>query len=160
MENTVRIMTFLLVGAFTVGCKAETNASPSKSKLDENVSEQRENAKQATRKAAQAMEKYGYARKEQFVHSMKKELADVEKDIDRLTAKVDSSTGAVKAEAKDKLEAVRLKWNKAREQLDEAESATEDNWDNFEGEFRKANGELKSKLDDVRVWLAKKIMPT
>jgi gamma-glutamyl:cysteine ligase YbdK (ATP-grasp superfamily) len=116
-------------------------------------------AEAETKEAAQAWEDYAYAQKAEFVHKMKGELAKIHKELDRLSAKVDKSSSAAKADAKTKLKAVHKKWAQAKKQLDRAESATESTWDDVKAGFKKSYGELKDSFGDARQWLSDKIAP-
>jgi hypothetical protein len=53
---------------------------------------------------------YAYAQKAEFVDKMKKELAEIQEELDRLSAKVERSSGEAKVDAKTRLDAVRGKW--------------------------------------------------
>ena len=102
---------------------------------------------------------YTHAQKAEFVRKMKEELVDIRKELDRLSAKVDKSSGAAKADAQARLEVVRKKWAQAKKRLDQAESATESTWDDVKDGFRKSYGELKDSFEKARQWLSDKIAP-
>ena len=86
-------------------------------------------------------------------------LAEIQEELDRLSAKVDRSSGVVKVEGETQLEAVREKWAQAKKQLDRAESATESTWDDVKGGFETLYGELKDSFEKTRQWLSDKIEP-
>ncbi len=90
---------------------------------------------------------------------MKKELAEIQNELDQLSAKIDKSSGAVKADAKTQLEALREKWAQAKKQLDQAESSTESTWEKVKDNLKKYYGELKDSLEKTRRWLSDKIKP-
>jgi chromosome segregation ATPase len=159
MRHTILVIAFLLVAAFAVGCKSTDGKSAAETKQRENAAAQLDKAKTETKEAAQAVQDYAYAQKTEFVEKMKKELVEIQEELDRLSAKVERSSAAAKADAKVKLEAVREKWAQAKKQLDQAESATESTWDDVKGGFKKLYGELKDSFDKTRQWLSDKIEP-
>jgi molecular chaperone GrpE (heat shock protein) len=158
MRHTILMITLLLVAALAVGCTPTDEKSavgPGESK----TAAQFDKAKTETKEAAQAMQDYTYTQKAEFVAKMKKELAEIQEELDRLSAKVDRSSGVVKAEAETQLEAVREKWAQAKQQLDRAGSATESTWDSVKGGFETIYGELKDSFEKTRQWLSDKIEP-
>jgi hypothetical protein len=64
-----------------------------------------------------------------------------------------------RAEANEKLEAVRLKWTEAKHELDEAQNASEESWGDVQERFQRAHSDLKATILDERRWLADKIDP-
>jgi septal ring factor EnvC (AmiA/AmiB activator) len=96
MKNKTWVITFLSIAAFAVGCKKE-----------QTTSQQMETVKTETKQAAQDMKDYTFAQKDEFVKTMQGQLDALNKDLDELSAKIDSSSDAVKAEAKPKLQALR-----------------------------------------------------
>ena len=146
MRHTILVITFLIVAALAVGCTS-TDGKPEGG------------PKQSETAPAQAMQDYTYAQKAEFVDKMKKELVEIQEELDRLSAKVDRSSGAAKADARTKLEAVREKWAQAKKQLDQAENATESTWDDVKDGAEKSYGELKDTFDKSRQWLSDKIEP-
>jgi gas vesicle protein len=105
------------------------------------------------------MRDYVYAEKTEFVDAMKKDLAAIEADLDRLSAEVEQSRGEARAKAKLELEAARKKWAEAKAQLDAAEAATEDTWEDVKRGFKKSYGELKESIAEARQWLSDEIEP-
>jgi hypothetical protein len=76
----------------------------------ETAAAKREKAKTEAKETAQGMQDYTYAQKAKFAHKMKEELVKIQRELDRLSAKVDKSSGAAKADAEAKLKVVRKKW--------------------------------------------------
>ena len=154
MRDKMLTIAFLIVPALAVGLTSA--AGPERS---ETAAEKRDRAKAETKEAAHGIRDYAYAQKAEFAHEMKEELAKIQKELDRLSAKVDSSSGAAKADAKAKLKVVRKKWAQAKKRLDRAESATASTWDDAKDGFRKSYDELKVSLEKARQWLSDKIAP-
>ena len=148
MKTKTLVVTFLSIAAFAVGCNKE-----------QPISQQIENAKTETKQAAQDMKDYTFAQKEEFVKTMQGQLDALNKDLDQLSAKIDSSSDAVKAEAKPKLQALRDQAAQLNKQLDEAKNATESTWDSVKAGFAKAYDSTKDGFNQARQWVSDKIAP-
>jgi ElaB/YqjD/DUF883 family membrane-anchored ribosome-binding protein len=105
------------------------------------------------------MKDYTFAQKAEFVKTMQGQLDALNKDLDELSAKIDSSSDAVKAEAKPKLQALRDQAAKLNTQLDEAKNATESTWDSVKSGFQKAYEATKDGFNQARQWVSDKIAP-
>src|ERR1017187_10410619 len=114
MKNITLFLTLLSAAAFAVGCNKQ-----------QTTSQQIETVKTETKEAAQDMKDYTFAQKDEFVKQMRIQLDKLNQDLDQLSAKIDSSSDAVKAEAKPKLQALRDQTAQLNKQLDEARNATE-----------------------------------
>ena len=148
MKNKTLVITFLSIAAFAVGCNKE-----------QTTSQQLEKVKVETKQTAQDMKDYTFAQKAEFVKTMQGQLDALNKDLDELSAKIDSSSDAVKAEAKPKLQALRDQTAQLNKQLDEAKNATESTWDSVKNGFNKAYEATKNGFNQARQWLSDKIAP-
>ena len=148
MKNKTLAITFLSIAAFAVGCNKE-----------QTTSQQLENVKTETKQAAQDMKDYTFAQKDEFVKQMQIQLDALNKDLDQLSAKIDSSSDAVKAEAKPKLQALRDQATQLNKQLDEARNATESTWDSVKAGFSKTYDATKDGFNQARQWVSDKIAP-
>jgi len=148
MKNKTLVIAFLSIAAFTMGCNKE-----------QTTSQQLENVKTETKEAAQDMKDYTFAQKAEFVKQMQGQLDALNKDLDQLAAKIDSSSDAVKAEAKPKLQALRDQAAQLNKQLDEARNATESTWDSVKNGFKKAYEATKDGFNQARQWVSDKIAP-
>jgi len=148
MKNKTLILTFLSIAAFAVGCKKE-----------QTTSQQIEKVKTETKQAAQDMKDFTFAQKAEFVKQMQGQLDALNKDLDQLAAKIDSSSDAVKAEAKPKLQALRDQAAQLNKQLDDAKNATESTWDSVKSGFQKAYEATKDGFNQARQWVSDKIAP-
>jgi hypothetical protein len=149
----------LFVASVLFGCTPRKERAESEPESGLATEVQKDKAKTETKEAAQAIRDYSYAEKAEFVDKMKKELGEVEREMDRLSAKVDSSGSAAKTDAKQKLEAVRAQWTKAKEQLAQAESATQASWSDVRDAFKESYGTMHDSFDKTRQWLSDKIEP-
>ena len=148
MKNKTLAITILSIAAFAVGCNKE-----------QTTSQQLENVKTETKQAAQDMKDYTFAQKAEFVKQMQIQLDALNKDLDQLAAKIESSSDAVKAEAKPKLQALRDQATQLNKQLDEARNATESTWDSVKNGFQKAYEATKDGFNQARQWVSDKIAP-
>ena len=148
MKNKTLVITLLSIAAFAVGCKKE-----------QTTSQQIENVKTETKQAAQDMKDFTFAQKAVFVKTMQGQLDALNKDLDELSAKIDSSSDAVKAEAKPKLQALRDQAAQLNKQLDEARNATESTWDSVKTGFQTAYEATKDGFNQARQWVSDKIAP-
>jgi ElaB/YqjD/DUF883 family membrane-anchored ribosome-binding protein len=148
MKNKTLAITILSIAAFAVGCKKE-----------QTTSQQIENVKTETKQAAQDMKDYTFAQKAEFVKQMQVQLDALNKDLDQLAAKIDSSSDAVKAEAKPKLQALRDQAAQLNKQLEDARNATESTWDSVKAGFQKAYEATKDGFNQARQWVSDKIAP-
>jgi ElaB/YqjD/DUF883 family membrane-anchored ribosome-binding protein len=142
------IITFLSAAAFAVGCKKEETAS-----------QQLDKVKTETKEAAQEMKDYTFAQKAEFTDKMQSQLAEINKDLDKLSARIEKSSDAVKAEAKPKLQTLREQTARLNKQLDEARNATESTWDSVKATSKKAFNDLKDGFQQARQWVSDKIAP-
>lgn len=148
MKSKPLLITFLSVVAFVVGCNKE-----------QTTSQQIDKVKSETVAAAQDMKDYTFAQKAEFVAKMQGQLDALNKDLDQLSAKIDSSSDAVKAEAKPKLQALRDETAQLNKQLDNAKDATESTWDSVKATSQKALDSVKDGFQKSRQWLSDKIQP-
>jgi chromosome segregation ATPase len=148
MKNKTWVITVLSIAAFAVGCDKQ-----------QTTSQQLETVKTETKQAAQDMKDYTFAQKAEFVAAMQSQLDALNKDIDQLSAKIDSSSDAVKAEAKPKLQALRDQAAQLNKQLDDAKNATESTWDSVKAGCSKAYDATKDGFNQARQWVSDKIAP-
>jgi ElaB/YqjD/DUF883 family membrane-anchored ribosome-binding protein len=148
LENTALVITLLSIAAFALGCEKE-----------QTTSQQIETVKTETKAAAQDMKDYTFAQKDEFVKTMQGQLDALNKDLDQLSAKIESSGDTVKAEAKPKLQALRDQAAQLNKQLDDARNATESTWDSVQAGCSKAYEATKDGFNQARQWVSDKIAP-
>ena len=157
MKTNKLVITFLASAAFVVGCKpsAEQSAAANRAATEQQI----EKVKQATQEAAQDLKDYAYAQKGAFVQKMQSQLAEINRELDELSAKVEASTDAAKAEAKPKIQTLREQAAKLDKQLDLAKEATESTWEDVKAGVKKGYGEFKDGFQQARQWVSDKIAP-
>jgi cytochrome c556 len=148
MKNKALVVTFLSAAAFAVGCNNE-----------QTTSQQLDKVQAETKQAAQDMKDYTYAQKTEFVEKMQAQLAELNRDLDQLSAKVEKSSDAIKAEAQPKLQALRDQTAQLNKRLDEVKNATESTWDSVKGGFKKGYEASKEGFQQARQWVSDKIAP-
>jgi chromosome segregation ATPase len=148
MKNKTLFLTFLSIAAVAVGCNKEQSAS-----------QQMDKVQTETTQAAQNMKDYTFAQKAEFVKAMQGQLDTLNKDLDQLSAKIDGSSDAVKAEAKPKLQVLRDQVAQLNQQLADAQNATESTWDSVQAGIQKAYEATKDGFQQTRQWVSDKIAP-
>ncbi len=148
MKNKTLLITFLSAATFAVGCEKEKTTA-----------QQIETVKTETKQAASDMKDYTFAQKDEFVKSMQGQLTKLNQDLDKLSAKIESSSDAIKAEAKPKLQALREQATKLNQQLADAQNATESTWDSVKAGTKSAYESVEKGFNDARQWVSDKIAP-
>jgi len=148
MKNKAFFFALLSIAAMAMGCNKE-----------QTTSQQMDKVQTETTQAAQDMKDYTFAQKAEFVKTMQGQLDALNKDLDQLSAKIDSSSDAVKAEAKPKLQALRDQAAQLNKQLADAQNATESTWDSVKAGFQKAYDATKDGFNQTRQWVSDKIAP-
>ena len=148
MKNKTLFITVLSIAAFAVGCGKQQTAS-----------QQIDKVQTETKQAAQDMKNYTFAEKDEFVKAMQVQMDALNQDLDRLSAKIDSSSDRIKAEAKPKLQALRDQTAQLNKQMDDARNATESTWDGVKAGCQKAYDSTKDGFNTARQWLSDKIAP-
>jgi predicted nucleic acid-binding Zn-ribbon protein len=148
MKNKVWLLAFFSIAAFATGCGKEQTAS-----------QQIDKVQAETKQDAHDMKDYTFAQKDKFVKAMQSQLTTLNQDLDKLSAKIDGASDAIKAEAKPKLQALRDQAAQLNQQLADAQNATESTWDSVKAGSQKAYDALAKSFTDVRQWVSDKIAP-
>jgi chromosome segregation ATPase len=148
MKNNILTVTLLSIVALAAGCNQEKSPS-----------EQMDKIQAETKATAQDMKDYSYAQKNDFVKTMQAQMTVLNEDLDKLAAKIESSSDTVKAEAKPKLQALRDQVGTLNQQLDKAKNATESTWDSVKDGTKKAYESVKEGFQQSRQWVSDKIAP-
>jgi hypothetical protein len=123
------------------------------------ASQQRDKAQSETSAAAPDKKDYTFAQKAAFVAKMKSQMAEINRDMDQLAAKIERSSAAFKAEAHVKHKALGDQITRLNRQMDAAISATESTWDDVKAGSRTAYHDLKDGFHQARQWVSDKIAP-
>ena len=130
MKNIVLANALLSIAAFAAGCKPSTEADHAAAQFDK--------VKARAEDAAQSMRDFAYAQKAEFVAKMQNQLTAINRDLDQLSAKIERSSAAAKAEAKPKLEALREQAANLNKQIDDARNATVSTWEKVKADSGRA----------------------
>jgi chromosome segregation ATPase len=152
MKKKTWVVTLLSAAAFAAGCDKEQSTSQQIDKASDKVAVE-------TKQAAADMKNYTYAQKSEFVKQMQSQVDALNRDMDQLSAKVESSSDTVKAEAKPKLQAVRDQVAQLNKQLETASTATESTWDSVKDGTRKTYDAVKDGFNQARQWVSDKVAP-
>ena len=148
MKKTTMLITFLAAASFITGCDN-----------DKTTSQQIDKVKAETRQAEKDMKEYTFAQKAEFVKYMQGQLTTLNQDIEKLSAKIEAASDAVKAEAKPKLQVLREQATKLNQQLAEAQNATETTWDSVKAACKNGYEATKDGFNQARQWVSDKIAP-
>ena len=158
MKRSRLAISLFSVAIFTVplGCKEQTK-EPAVG--DNRPPVELDQVKKETREAVDAAKDYTYAQKAEYTAKIRAEIADLNKELDQLSTKIETTTEPARAEAKAKLQDVRDKVSRLSASLDGVQSATESTWDEVKAGVRKGYEEVKISFKQARQWLSEKIAP-
>jgi phage host-nuclease inhibitor protein Gam len=148
MKPTHLMIPLISVVVLAAGCNREESASDQIDQLQAD-----------TRETAREVKDYPYEQKDEFTEAMRNQLAEINREIEQLAARIESSSDAVKAEASPKLEALREQAAALGRQIDKAGDATESSWESVKSGTNKAYDSLKDGFQASRQWVSDKIAP-
>lgn len=148
MKHTSLLLVLIPAAVFLAGCEKPKTATQDIAKVQAKTAE-----------AVADMKDYTFAQKAEFTASMQRQLAEINRDLDALDAKVANATLPVKAEAKPKIEALRLQAAALAKQLDLVKDSNESTWDSVKAGTKKAFEDLKDGFNSARQWVSEKIAP-
>ncbi len=159
MRHTTKILA-LFIACFSMSCTPTENMTAQQRIPGETEKEQLDNNFiKETMTIADTMEDDDFAQKTRVIEETKKELDDIQLELDRLAEKVNTSNAEAAADAKLRLNSVRENWTQAKRQLDLAENATELAWNDVKLGLQKSRNFLKESFEQTRQWLSDKIEP-
>jgi len=148
MKQKTLFIALLCAAVLATGCNKEQTAS-----------EQLEQAKTDTKAAAEDMKSYTFAQKGEFAAKMQAQLDALNKDFEQISAKIESSSDAVKAKAKPELQGLRDQVVQMNKQLENVRNATESTWESVKATSQKSFDSLKNGFQKSRQWASDKIAP-
>jgi len=148
MKNQALSLILISATVIAPGCDKKRTAS-----------EQLDRVQAKTADVAQDMRDYPYAHKDQFLTKMRSQLADLNRELDELAAKVEKSSATVRTDAQPRIDALREQTARLNRQLDDATNATESTWDKFKADVRRTHDASKEDFKQARQWLSQKIAP-
>ena len=126
---------------------------------EKSAAKQLDDVKTETKATAQEMKDFTFAQKAEFVGPCKFNWTRLTRIWTNSPPGSTSSTDAVKADAKPKLQALRDQVTKLNHQLDEARNASESTWDSVKADSQLALNSVKNTFQQSRQWLSDKIAP-
>lgn len=149
MRNKILIVMAVLLVGFVVGTAVEI-IYPGNELKHSLTALQQERAEDQTQVAEYIMQNYTFAQKAEFIDKMKKELLEIQKELDLFSAKVEGSKAPLKMDRNSSIDATRVKLAGTKRQLDRTENAGESDWYNANKNFRTLYVELKNSVDKTR----------
>ena len=99
---------------------------------------------------------YVYTEKDKFVAKAKIELDDLNRKVKLLSDKTAGATGSAKAEAQQKLDAIKSQRGDLEKKYDGAKNAAAADWDKAQAEFQKGYDDTKNSMKAMWDWLKSK----
>lgn len=161
MKSKQIALTIVFVTVLTAGCSpGETKPVPTVATTTNAVSENAppsfDQVKKEAGEAAQATKDYAFAQKNEFVAKMHEELAALNQEIERLSAQTASAADTIKAEASEKVKALREKAATLGKKLDDSMNAGEPAWEGVKGGFKQTQEDLKEAVKSAADWFREK----
>jgi outer membrane biogenesis lipoprotein LolB len=148
MNRAHLMLTLLSAAALTVGCHQEGPTSQPLEPVEAKAQD-----------PAQELKDYPYAQKTQFIEQAQDQLIAMDRKIDELSARIETSSDAVKTEAKPKLQVLRGQTARLNLQLDQVKRATESTWDSAKDGCKKAYACSKDAFQQAQQWASAKLAP-
>jgi|SRR6185436_13945810 len=139
---------FVCLLALAAACNREPGAAQQLAKVESE-----------TKAAANDMKDYTFAQRNEFAATMQAHLDTLNKDLEQLSAKIESSSEAVKVDARPKVQALRNELTQLNKQLENVRNANESTWDSVKATSQKAFTSLKDSFQQSRQWVSDKIAP-
>jgi paraquat-inducible protein B len=157
MKNKLLVTSLLVGAALITSCKPAPEEPAVQASAT--TAQQLDKAQVAVKDAAQDLQNYAFEQKAEFVTKMEAQLAELNRSLDELSAKIEKSTDAIKADARPKLAALRDQAAELKKQLAAVKDATATTWDKVKADAQKAYTALKDGFADARQWVSDKIAP-
>lgn len=154
MKPTPLAIACLTLAALAVGCNPSSEPSATESRPA--TARQLDPVQQQTNVVTQ-VNHYAYAQRAEFVATRQTQLAEINRDLDQLEARIENADDAAKAEARPRIEALRRQVAELNTHLDDARNATESTWDNVKAGFEQGYTEVKDGFNQARHWISDRI---
>lgn len=149
MKHETVLIAWLSGAAFTVGCD----------QADTTTSQRLDNVEDRTDATDLDIENYTYDQKAQFVQTMEIRLAEINQELNEISAKLERSSEETRAEAQPKLRALRDQSATLSRQLEEVKNASESKWEDVKIRSQETFESLEEGFQESRQWLSEKIAP-
>jgi len=132
------VVIFVIFGVFLV--------SPARNFGQTSSPDNSESTKDKVEQEAKKTKNYAYAKKDEFISSMKLHLAKLNHRLDMLGNRIKQSGSKTKAEADPEYDALRKKVAHFGQQLDDAKKATRSTWENVKADSQTSYQNLKEEI--------------
>jgi hypothetical protein len=156
MKSNHVLSTALSLALMATAC----NQSDNQPSASDSSASKLEQAKRQAHEAVQSAKDYAYSQKAEFTAEMRKLIADLNREMDDLSAKVQAASPTAKVEAKAKLQDLREKTAALDVRLDAIKDATAPGWESVKLEVKQGYDELRASVNQARQWLSEKIAPS
>ncbi|TVR49967.1 MAG: hypothetical protein EA425_10885 [Puniceicoccaceae bacterium] len=156
MKTAYLIIGPLALATLVIGCKPSARSG---SEPETSATRQISQAPAETRPSTADLDSFRHAQKAAYIKTLETRLAELNQNIDELSADIERSSLAVKAEAQPRVMALRAQSDLLQEQLDTVKDAGESTWESVKTSTSNAYSELKEGFHNTREWLGEKISP-
>jgi septal ring factor EnvC (AmiA/AmiB activator) len=157
MKNILLVTSFIAAGLVT-GCKPAAEV-PAASPSTATTARQLDKAQTAATDAARQLHDYNFEQKTEFVAALQAQLVELNRNLDALSARIEKSPEPARAEARQKLAALREQETKLQAQLGAIKDATPSTWNGIKADSERAYTALKDGVTASRQWMSDKIAP-
>jgi hypothetical protein len=119
-----------------------------------------EQARRETREATRAAADYNYAQKSELVGSMKAEVAEMDRETQRLAVRAEQASDATRDVAKSKLHDLQKKTANLNTDLERVQKASESKWDDVKAGVKQSYDEVNESFRQARQWLSQHVAPS
>ncbi len=148
------IFTVLIATILAAGCSPSADKDET---ISQTVSKQIDKTQDTAKDVAMDLKAYTFEKKADFMATMNKQQAGLEKQIQELSAKIDKSSEAVRTETKPKLAALREHSSQLSKQIGEIAKATPSTWDSIKAETEKVYISVKDAVVASGQWISEKV---
>lgn len=160
MQHSILSRAFAIAIGLTAGCTTpEVTVDKDAITVVNPEPTAHETVRTEIKETAQAMKDYSYTQKTKFISETRRELTEIQSELEQFADGIDQSEGQAKADAQARLDTVREKLTLVKTRLGQAENATEVTWNDVRPALQKSRDELKESLENSWEWLSDKIKP-
>lgn len=154
-RHIIMLITLFFIGSIFTGC--DMNGKSASQLRQEELITKLNQEKTDKQVAAAASTDYTYSQKTEFITEMKKELVNLQEQIDQLSAKIEKADEAVKTDANPKITALREELEMAKKYIETTDTADEPSWETAKNDFRKATVDLRDSFAKTNKMITDKI---
>ena len=157
MKNKLILISILTGVALVAGCNR--SAKESAVQVGEGIARKTETIPAAAPTETPALQNYTFAQQDAFTAAMRTRLADSNRHLDAMNAKVENAGDPLKTEGKPMFDALRKQAATLNSQLDGLRSSTAGTWNGDRSDALATYSALQTGLDQAHRWVSDKIAP-